>query len=71
MERRRQREMGIRVPSSAEGILPALERAHAVWALREIAAALPRDAVVILNVSGRGDKDMEEVRRIRSQEGRA
>ncbi len=62
---------GLELLAETEGILPALESAHAVWALREIAAALPRDAVVILNVSGRGDKDMEEVRRIRSQEGRA
>ena len=41
-----------------EGILCALETAHAIAALPEVAAALPADAVVIVNVSGRGDKDM-------------
>jgi tryptophan synthase beta chain len=41
-----------------EGILCALESAHAVAALPKVAASLPDDAVVILNVSGRGDKDM-------------
>lgn len=41
-----------------EGILPALESAHAVaWALRE-AAARPADAILIVNLSGRGDKDL-------------
>ena len=41
-----------------EGILPALESAHAVaWALRE-AAARPAEAIVIVNLSGRGDKDL-------------
>ncbi len=41
-----------------EGILPALESAHAVaWALRE-AAARPAGEMVIVNLSGRGDKDL-------------
>ncbi|HMF39175.1 MAG TPA: tryptophan synthase subunit beta [Polyangia bacterium] len=41
-----------------EGILCALESAHAVAALPKVAASLPDGAVLILNVSGRGDKDM-------------
>jgi tryptophan synthase beta chain len=41
-----------------EGILCALESAHAIAALPEVAAALPDGAVIIVNVSGRGDKDM-------------
>jgi tryptophan synthase beta chain len=41
-----------------EGILCALESAHAIAALPEVAAALPDRAVMIVNVSGRGDKDM-------------
>jgi tryptophan synthase beta chain len=41
-----------------EGILCALESAHAIAALPAVAAALPDGAVVIVNVSGRGDKDM-------------
>jgi tryptophan synthase beta chain len=42
-----------------EGIIPALESAHALAELIERAPTMPRDAIVILNLSGRGDKDME------------
>jgi tryptophan synthase beta chain len=41
-----------------EGILPALESSHAVAALGKVVAALPEKSVVVVNVSGRGDKDM-------------
>ena len=41
-----------------EGILCALESAHAIAALPAVAAKLPDGAVIIVNVSGRGDKDM-------------
>ena len=41
-----------------EGILCALESAHAIAALPQVAATLPEGAVIIANVSGRGDKDM-------------
>jgi len=44
-----------------EGILPALETAHAVAALPSIVASLPPDAVVVLCLSGRGDKDMTTI----------
>jgi tryptophan synthase beta chain len=42
-----------------EGIIPALEPAHALAGLIERAPKMKRDDVVILNLSGRGDKDME------------
>ena len=42
-----------------EGIIPALESAHALAELIARAPKMPRDAIVILNLSGRGDKDME------------
>src|SRR6266404_4649213 len=42
-----------------EGIIPALESAHALAELIVRVPKMPRDAVVILNLSGRGDKDME------------
>ena len=42
-----------------EGIIPALESAHALAELIARAPKMPRDSVVILNLSGRGDKDME------------
>jgi len=41
-----------------EGILCALESAHAIAALPRVASALPADALIVVNVSGRGDKDM-------------
>ena len=50
-----------------EGILPALETAHALaWVLRE-GRALGPAARVIVNLSGRGDKDVEEVLRVRGR----
>ncbi len=48
--------------SRLEGIIPALESAHAVAHLRKLAPELDRDAIVILNLSGRGDKDAPQVR---------
>jgi len=44
-----------------EGIIPALESAHAVAACIERAPKLPRDSLVIVNLSGRGDKDVAQV----------
>jgi tryptophan synthase beta chain len=41
-----------------EGILPALESSHAIAALPEVVARLPEGAILIVSVSGRGDKDM-------------
>jgi tryptophan synthase beta chain len=46
------------VLSRTEGIVPALESAHAVAECMRIAPKMSRDAIVIVNVSGRGDKDM-------------
>ncbi len=50
--------------AESEGIIPALESAHAVaWALDE-ARTLPADANLLVNLSGRGDKDLAEVARV-------
>ena len=49
---------GFKLLARTEGILCALESAHAIAALPQIAATLPDGAVMIVNVSGRGDKDM-------------
>ncbi|MFZ0829611.1 MAG: tryptophan synthase subunit beta [Thermoplasmata archaeon] len=46
-----------------EGILPALEPAHAIFAAVRAAARLPRSARVVVTLSGRGDKDLEVVLR--------
>ena len=51
--------------SRLEGILPALESAHALaWLAREAQASLPEGTRVVVNLSGRGDKDVEEVLRV-------
>jgi len=47
--------------SEIEGIIPALESAHAIAYLKKLAPGLDRDDIVIVNLSGRGDKDLEEV----------
>jgi tryptophan synthase beta chain len=44
-----------------EGIIPALESAHAVAAVMERASKMPKDHLVIINLSGRGDKDVAQV----------
>ena len=47
-----------------EGIIPALETAHAISAAREVARALGPGGLVLVNVSGRGDKDADQVRKM-------
>ncbi|MCW2391445.1 tryptophan synthase beta chain [Sphingobium sp. B1D7B] len=44
--------------SQQEGIIPALESAHALAALEAEATAMPQDKLIVVNVSGRGDKDI-------------
>ncbi|HUY17556.1 MAG TPA: tryptophan synthase subunit beta, partial [Acidimicrobiales bacterium] len=51
--------------SESEGIIPALETAHAVaWIAKEAGGRLPLGSKVLLNLSGRGDKDVAQVRSI-------
>lgn len=47
--------------SDTEGILPALESAHAVAGLVKTSPSLPPKSLVVLNLSGRGDKDVQQV----------
>jgi len=51
--------------SRLEGIIPALESAHAVAEAVKIAPNMSRDSIIIVNLSGRGDKDVQEVARIK------
>jgi tryptophan synthase beta chain len=44
-----------------EGIIPALEPAHALAAVRRIAPEMTRDQVLVMNLCGRGDKDVQTV----------
>jgi len=46
--------------SQTEGILPALESSHALAYVSKVAPTLPKDTIIILNLSGRGDKDVEQ-----------
>ena len=53
--------------SRTEGIIPALESAHAVAHAVRLAPTLGKDAVIVVNLSGRGDKDVREVARIKGR----
>lgn len=47
--------------SRTEGIIPAIESAHAVAYVMKLAPTLGKDKVILINISGRGDKDLESV----------
>jgi tryptophan synthase beta chain len=53
--------------SASEGILPALESAHAIAFALSLAATMPRSSWILVNLSGRGDKDLAEYERIRAK----
>lgn len=55
---------GFRLLNRTEGILPALEPSHAIGWLQTHIGELPHDQVVIVNLSGRGDKDINTVAKI-------
>ncbi|HSK95493.1 MAG TPA: tryptophan synthase subunit beta, partial [Euzebyales bacterium] len=55
---------GFRLLCELEGIIPALESAHAIVPALEVAHELGPDGVVAVNLSGRGDKDVDEVARV-------
>ncbi|UCG54003.1 MAG: tryptophan synthase subunit beta [Dehalococcoidia bacterium] len=50
---------GFKLLCRTEGILPAMEPAHAIYYAMEIAASLKKDEIMIINLSGRGDKDID------------
>ena len=52
---------GFQLLCNTEGIIPALEPAHAVYYAAELARKLPEDEIVLVGLSGRGDKDMDTV----------
>ncbi len=52
---------GFKYLSRVEGIIPALESAHAVAYTRKVAPGMPKDSVIIICLSGRGDKDINAV----------
>jgi tryptophan synthase beta chain len=50
--------------SETEGIIPALESAHAIAEAIKTAPTLAADKIIVVNLSGRGDKDVEQVARV-------
>jgi len=57
--------------SRTEGIIPALESSHAVAEAMKRAPAMKKDEIIIVNLSGRGDKDVEQVSRILGRRDRS
>ncbi len=51
-----------------EGIIPAIESAHAVAYARKLAPAMDRDKIIVITVSGRGDKDCAAIARYRGED---
>jgi len=54
--------------SNTEGIIPALESAHALAEVVKLAPKLPQEKIIIVNLSGRGDKDVQHVAKIKGIE---
>src|SRR5207249_4156734 len=53
----------LRLLSRTEGIIPAIESAHALAGALEVGKELGKDGLIIVNLSGRGDKDMDTAAR--------
>jgi tryptophan synthase beta chain len=53
----------VKILSEMEGIIPALESAHAVAEVVKRAPTMPKDSLIIVNLSGRGDKDLDVIMR--------
>jgi len=59
---------GFDLLSQTEGIIPALESAHAIYHATKLAADLPQKQLIVVNLSGRGDKDMDIVAEAKGME---
>ncbi len=54
--------------SRTEGVIPAIESAHAVAYARELAPKMGKDQIMVINISGRGDKDVAAIARYRGED---
>ena len=54
--------------SRTEGIIPAIESAHAVAYARKLAPTMSKDEIIVINISGRGDKDCLSIARYRGED---
>ena len=55
--------------AKTEGIIPAIESAHAIAHAIKIAPQMSKDKIIVITVSGRGDKDCAAIARYRGEEG--
>ena len=55
--------------AKTEGIIPAIESAHAVAYARVLAPQMSKDQIMVVTLSGRGDKDCAAIARYRGEEG--
>ena len=53
--------------SKVEGIIPAIESSHAIAYCMKLAPKLSKDQIIVVNLSGRGDKDVETIARYRGE----
>ena len=53
--------------SCCEGIIPAIESSHAVAYARKLAPTMAKDKIIVINLSGRGDKDVASIARYRGE----
>ena len=53
--------------SKCEGIIPAIESSHAVAYARKLAPTMNKDQIIVINISGRGDKDCAAIARYRGE----
>ena len=55
--------------SSVEGIIPALESAHAIAEVIKVAPSMAKESLIVVNLSGRGDKDVQQVAEMEAGKG--
>lgn len=55
--------------TKAEGIIPAIESAHALSYVEKLAPTMGKDEIIVVTVSGRGDKDMDTIRKYTQERG--
>jgi tryptophan synthase beta chain len=60
--------IAFRALSEIEGIIPALETSHAIFEAMKMAGNMGKDGVIVVNLSGRGDKDVSEAMRVLEME---
>ena len=54
--------------SRIEGVIPAIESAHAVAHAIKVAKEMDKDKIIVINISGRGDKDCAAIARYRGED---